>query len=93
MMRIIVYYTSQLKAALLTSDEEIEFDADVTIENLLEHLAHRHGDDFRQLIFDDRGGLRSSILLCHGDEQVAYGEGVLLTEGDSVTLLSAISGG
>ena len=92
-MRITVYYTTQLKAALRTADEEIELDTDVTIENLLEHLAHRHGDDFRQLVFDGQGGLRSSVLLCRGDEQVAYGEGVLLAEGDSVTLLSAISGG
>ena len=93
-MNITAVYTTQLKASLGVASESLEVDDDdATVGTLITVLADRHGDDFTRYALDAQGSLLPSIILCIGDEQVASGSDAALTDGDSVTFLSAISGG
>jgi molybdopterin converting factor small subunit len=92
-VNITAIYTTQLKAALGKATESIELADDATIGTLIAALTERHGDDFTRFVLDQAGNLLPSIILCIGDEQVAPGNDTPLADGDSVTFLSAISGG
>jgi len=92
-MNITAVYTTQLKASLGVASESCEVADDATVGTLVALLADRHGDDFTRLALDAKGNLLPSIILCIGDEQVASGSNAALSDGDSVTFLSAISGG
>ena len=92
-MMITVYFTSQLKMAVGKSSESFELEDGATMNGLLDRLADKHGEAFRKLVFDAEGRLQPSLLLCRGDDQVERDDDVPLADGDSVTLLAAISGG
>ena len=92
-MNITAVYTTQLKAALGVAAESLDVADEATIGTLIAALSDRHADDFTRLVLDDAGNLLPSIILCIGDEQVAPGSNQPLSDGDSVTFLSAISGG
>jgi molybdopterin converting factor small subunit len=92
-VRITVLFTTQLKAALGKSSEELELDRPARVGDVLERLRERHGDALQGLLYDAAGKLLPSVLLCVGDEQVSADHSVELREGDTITLLSAISGG
>ncbi len=92
-MQITVNYTTQLKAALGKSSEELEVNGPVLIGDVLNQLRERHGEALQGLLYDSAGMLLSSVLLCLGDEQVSVDHGGELRDGDAITLLSAISGG
>ncbi len=92
-MKVRVWYTTQLKAALGRASESVEVEPPATLGKLLEQLAQQYGAAFQDLVLDASGQLRPSILLCIGDAQADADPGVALGEGDEVTIVSAISGG
>ncbi|MCA9214722.1 MAG: MoaD/ThiS family protein [Planctomycetales bacterium] len=92
-MLIKVQYTTQLKAAIGVAEESFDIAIGGTVADILQAVADKHGDAFRQFAVDSHGALLPSILLCVDDEQVSDGDGRTLAEGSVVTLLSAISGG
>ena len=92
-MNITAVYTTQLKASLGVASETLDIADGATVGALIAALSERHGDDFTRLVLDESNSLLPSIILCIGDEQVAPGSDAPLSDGDSVTFLSAISGG
>lgn len=92
-MKITVAYTTQLKAALGVASEDIEVEADATVGDVVKQLAALHSDEFSQFVLNGEGQLLPSIILCVGEEQIAPGDATPLRDGDTVTFLSAISGG
>lgn len=49
----------------------MEITSGPTVGGLLAMLAERHGDPFRQTVFKDGGGLRSTALMCVNDCNIA----------------------
>lgn len=92
-MKVTVVYTTQIKAALDMAEESVEVADGATAVDLLRQLADQHGETFANLVFTADGPLLPSMLLCVGDEQLTDPEEQSLSDGDVVTLLSAISGG
>ena len=92
-MLVKIQYTTQLKAAIGFSEEEIQMPDGSTISDVIELLAHKHAEAFRQLVLDTSGQIYPSILLCVNDEQVDAGDSQPIADGSVVTFLSAISGG
>lgn len=92
-MQITVNYTTQLKAALGKPAEELDFDHPATVGDVLDRLRELHGEALQGLLYDAAGKLLPSVLVCVGDEQVSADRGGELCERDTITLLSAISGG
>ena len=92
-MKLRIHYTTQLKAELGTDSEEIEAPDGSRFADVLRILAKKHMATFRLLVIDANGQLLPSILLCVDDEQISPDDNPVLSSGDSVTFLSAISGG
>lgn len=92
-MKVRVHYTTQLKTTVGRATDDVELEDNATLGTLLEQLARRHGDPFRDMILDGSGGLLPSVLICIGDTQTESDIEASLNEGDNVTLLSPISGG
>lgn len=92
-MTITVLFTTQLKASIGKSSDQVQFDGPVTVAEVLSALSGRYGADFRDLVLRENGEILPSILLCLGDEQIDPSCDQALSDGDVLTLLSAISGG
>ena len=89
-MDVTVIFTTQLKAALGTSQQVVSLPANDTVRGAIDALAEQHPESFGKLVLLD-GQLLPSILLSVNDHQVD--EHAKLQDGDALTLLSAISGG
>jgi molybdopterin converting factor small subunit len=92
-MHVTVVFTTQIKAALGTVQEQVAIDAGSTVQSVLQTLQRKHSEVFSQLVFDQQGSLLPSLLICVNDQQVTSPANHGMTDGDTVTLLSAISGG
>lgn len=92
-MIVRVQYTTQLKTAIGHPEESIYVEEGTTLQQLFQSLRERHAEQFEELVLDDGGELLPSILLCVDDQQVAADDAIELTDGATVTFLSAISGG
>ncbi|MCA9151536.1 MAG: MoaD/ThiS family protein [Planctomycetales bacterium] len=91
-MNITVHYTTQLRAALGTSEQSLELDAGTTVRQLIQTLAQLHPDAFNRLVLGANGAVLPNLIVCVDDRQIQELD-VPLESGQSVTLLSAISGG
>lgn len=92
-MKIRVNYTTQVKAALGLAGEDVELPDASGLPDLLRHLKTLHTEVFSRMVVDQEDRLMPSVLICVGDQQVRPDDDVSLSNGDVVTLLSAISGG
>jgi MoaD family protein len=92
-MKITVEYTAHLKRATGKSREELELPADSTLEQAIESLLQRHGDEFRNYLMDSEGRVNPSLVVAVNDEQVFLENPLQLSDGDTVVLLAAIAGG
>ena len=89
-MEIQVHYTTQLKAALGRDSETLELADEATVRDVVRQLADRYPSQFGELVMHNDEPL-PSILFSVNDRQVGLDESV--SDGSSLVLLSAISGG
>ena len=93
-MKVTVQFTTQLKAAIGKADDTIELDDDATVRSLITELDQRYSQAFRQFAMDAKGNFLPSVFVCINDAQctgTVYDQ--ILSDGDQVALVSAISGG
>lgn len=89
-MNVTVAFTTQLKAALGKSEQIVSLSENASAFDAIAAIGKQHPDVVSQFVMTD-GVLLPSILLSVNDQQVA--SDATLTDGDVLTLLSAISGG
>ena len=92
-MQVTVDYSAQIKRAAGLSSERFELGPSGSLDDLAAAIAERHGDAIRDLLLDGAGAVRKSILMFVGDDQVVAGSSRLLADGDTVTIMTPISGG
>lgn len=92
-MNVTVVYTTQIKATLGMAEAVVEVSAGTSAVDLLKQLAEQHGVTFGELVFAAGGQLLPSLLLCIGDKQLTAPGQHTLSDGEVLTILSAISGG
>ncbi len=92
-MPIRVDYIAQVKNAAGVTGESIHLDSSAELADVLRQLADNHGAEFRSLVFDDDGQVRPSILVTVNDEQVFPRTPCSVQCGDTVAILSPMSGG
>jgi molybdopterin converting factor small subunit len=92
-IEVVVHYWAQVRRAAGRASETVEVPASFHVAQLLVHLAQRHGESFRDLVFDDSGQLRRSNLILLGDRAVGEPELQRLYEGATVAIVSPIAGG
>lgn len=89
-MNVTVNFTTQLKAAIGTAEQDITLNEGSTVGDAIKSLAEQHAEPFSRFVLSD-GQLMPSIMLSLNDRQVD--QQAILSHGDVLTLLSAISGG
>lgn len=94
-MKIHFSYTGQLAASAGVAEETVELADGATVLSALRDRMARHGGKFAELLSDDSGQPRSTLLVALNDEQVA-GEtyaSTVLTDGNNLMLMTPIAGG
>jgi molybdopterin converting factor small subunit len=92
-MKVTVKYSAQARVATGLSSEEIELDEPTTVHDLVIRLSRQHGSAFRRLALDANGCPHPSLLVAIGDEQVRPSDHRKVVQGETITILTPISGG
>ena len=92
-MQVTVEYTAQIRRAAGISSEEYSVQEGCTIDSLLLEIAARHGNDLGRLLIAEDGSPQATLLAFISNSQVRWGNDTPLQDGQTVTLLSPISGG
>ena len=92
-MKVTVKYAAQARVATGLSSEEVDLDEPTTIHDLVIRLARQHGSAFRRLALDANGSPHPSLLVAIGDDQVRSGDHRKVAAGETVTIITPISGG
>ena len=92
-MKVTVKYAAQARVATGLSSEEVELDEPTTIHDLIIRLARQHGSAFRRFALDANGCPHPSLLVAIRDDQVRSGDHRKVTSGETITIITPISGG
>jgi molybdopterin converting factor small subunit len=94
-MKIQFCYTGQLASAAGVVEETIELPDKATVLVALTERIDAHGGKFAELLADDSGAPRSTLLVALNDEQVASDayDSTPLADGNSLMLMTPIAGG
>ena len=90
-MRVTVHYLAQIKRSAGCPTEAIETFDGVTLRVFLRVLADGHDASFRAMLLDEADEPHRSLLFFVGDEHADLARS--LRDGDSVTILTPMSGG
>ena len=92
-MNIKLKFTAQIKDVVGTNADAISLEDGSNLQDLLNALVNKYGNNFKSILFDDDGLYRHSNLIVVNQSQVDYDDNITLIEGVEVTLMSPISGG
>ena len=92
-MRITVEYTAQLKRAAGTGREEFDLPEQTTARDAIREIAGQQQESLGSLLLTDGGDIQPSLLLFVGDQQVGANADPKLTDGQTLTIMTPISGG
>jgi len=93
-MKLTVDYTGQLASVTGVSEENVELDDGETLGVVLKGLSAGYGEKFGELVFDDEGRIRSTLLVALDGEQAAGDKNNLDLSGVKVLMLmTPIAGG
>jgi len=92
-MHITVEYTAQIRRAAGLSSESYEVAEGSTAGTLLPMIAERHGADLSRFLIREDGSPQTTLLAFIADRQVRWSQVLPLEDGQTLTLLSPVSGG
>ncbi|HXX94694.1 MAG TPA: MoaD/ThiS family protein [Planctomycetota bacterium] len=92
-MKVTVKYLAQARLAAGRSSEEVEFDGPVSVHDFVVRLCRQNGSAFARMALDESGCPHPSLLVIIEDEQVRPHGHRMLRSGETVTIMTPISGG
>ena len=92
-MAVIVEFSGQIKRAAGMSSHAIETGGTKSLSEIVREIGETQGDPLRNLLLDEGGQIQKSLLVFVGDKQVRWSQDCEVQDGDTITLLSPISGG
>ncbi len=93
-MKLTVDYTGQLASVAGVSEDLVELSGGETLGSVLKNLAESHGEKFSELVFDDEGRIRSTLLAALDGEQATGNKDNLELSGvRELMLMTPIAGG
>ena len=93
-MQVTVEYTAQIKSIAGMAREVIKLDGPCTVADIARQVASARGEDLAGMLLDENGQPRPSILVFRGEDQVRWDDtSTVVSDGDTITLLSPVSGG
>lgn len=95
MIRVEVSYFSNVRALTGESGSTLEVPEGSSVHDLLIIVAARYGDELREYLFTDEGGLHSHVVVILNGKGVGVLDGLdtALDDGDRVAILPSIGGG
>ncbi len=92
-MQITIRYEAQARRAAGVSSEKIELEDSCRVGDCLREVAREHGDPLKPMLLNDRGDIQPSLLLFKGEVQIGHADATELVDGDTLTIMTPISGG
>jgi len=84
---------AQVRRAAGVASEAVDARETPSLNGLIQRLAERRGEPLRTMLLDGGDRLQPSVLVFVNDRHVLAGDKSPLRDGDTVTLLSPVSGG
>ena len=93
-MQVTVEYAAQIKSIAGVAREVIELDGPCPVADIARRVASARGEDLAEILLDENDQPRPSILGFRGEDQVRWDDtSTIVSDGDTITLLSPVSGG
>jgi molybdopterin converting factor small subunit len=92
-MRVIVQYEAQARRAAGTHSETIDVAEAASFRDCIRHVGEWHGDPLKSILLSADGSIQPSLLVFVNDGHVVRGNEAALSDGDTLTLMTPISGG
>lgn len=92
-MKIHIKYFAQVKKEAGKGSETLELEAGIDMQQCVKRLSVMHTKSFNEMIYDESGVYRDSVILIINNDQVRYAENPKLNEGDELMIMSPIAGG
>ncbi len=92
-MRVTLRYAAQVRTVKGLGCEEIELSDGACADDAVRLLAASGREELRQLLLTPEGAVQPTLLLFLQDAIVPRGQRVRLSHGDTLTIISPISGG
>jgi len=92
-MQITIRYEAQAKRAAGVGSETIDMQAPCRVSDCIRQVADSHGDTLKPILLNADGNIQPTLLLFRGDEQIGKGDEAELSDGDTLTIMTPISGG
>ena len=94
-MRVTLKFFTSLREITGKKEEEIELPRTVTVEEALKHISKKHGHQFRNYVYDEKGRVWSHLLFLVNGRSITTLQGfkTKLRDGDKVAILPPVGGG
>ncbi len=92
-MRITIKYMAQIRKGSGVPEETVELAGAKTVQDFIKQNLCQLHPDLGQYILDEKGALRSIILIFHGQAKVSDAIPRELKDGDVITMMPPITGG
>lgn len=92
-MKIDIKYFAQIKKEAERPSDEVELKPGATVQECLSEVCKKKSASFKNILFDDEGTYRDSVILIVNSVQVRYDENPEMNNGDELMLMSPIAGG
>jgi molybdopterin synthase sulfur carrier subunit len=94
-MKITVRFFATLRDLVGDWSIDFSFPNDIRTKEVLEFLAERFGDKFRQYVYDERGSVRDYLIFLLNGESIHALNGfeTKLKESDTLVILPPVGGG
>ncbi len=92
-MKITVQYEAQARRAAGISSETIEISDRCCVNDCVRNIADAHDEQLRMILVNSDGDVQPSLLMFLNDAQIVRNDSSMLSDGDTLTLMTPISGG
>jgi len=94
-MKIQVKFFTTLREITGKKEEEVKSSSTITIKELLTQLSKKHGAEFTDYIYDEKGDVRIYIQILINGRSINVFQGLetKLKEGDTVAIFPPVGGG
>ena len=92
-MKVTFNYMGQLRYLTGRDSDQVECSQGVSLAELMIVASKKYDKRFVNIVLDETGAIRPSLVVVINGAAVGKDSALNLTDGDSITLLTAIAGG
>jgi len=92
-MKINIKYFAQIKKEAGKPSDILEVPSGASLQECIRKIGDSNTASFKNMLFDESGAYRDTIVLMVNSIQVRYAENPVMHDGDELMLMSPIAGG